>query len=172
MENDENCWNAKADSCSIPGTVKQITWGALLLRNPLLAVNCVTNVYILHKQPMSAAYSDGVCICQLSPTQLLVEMNSNVRFLFYFFFSSFFHLLISSFLIIEDHKFILKTDIQVQYVAVNKSYVVVSSGRNTTVYKISNGQPSNTTVLTSFNCDTEKFLVYDTVLINLTSQVN
>ncbi|XP_023246567.1 intraflagellar transport protein 140 homolog [Copidosoma floridanum] len=145
LEGDEHTWSSVPDSCSISGTVKQITWGALLLRNPLLAVNCVTNVYVLHQQPMCAAYADGVCVSQSSPTQLLVD--------------------------IDDRKFTLKTDIQVQVVAANKSYIAVSSGRNNAVYKIgNNGQPS-TTVLMSFSCDTEKLLIHDSTLIVLTPQV-
>ena len=52
-----------------------------MLRSPLLAVNCVTNVYILHQQPMCAAYNDGVCVCQVSPTQLLIEMHEPSKLL-------------------------------------------------------------------------------------------
>ena len=74
VESDENSWPSVPDSCSVPGTVKQITWGAILLRSPLLAVNCVMNVYILHQQPMCAAYNDGVCASQVNPTQLLIEI--------------------------------------------------------------------------------------------------
>ena len=75
LENDESSWPSGPDSCSIPGAVKQITWGAAILRNPLLAVNCVTNVYILHQQSMCAVYNDGVCTSQVSPTQLLIEIH-------------------------------------------------------------------------------------------------
>lgn len=72
----------------------------------------------------------------------------------------------------DDQAFALKTDIQVQGVALNKSYVAVSSGRHVAVYKISGNvnQPS-TTVLTSFSCDTEKLLIHDSKLIILTPQV-
>ncbi|XP_058796246.1 intraflagellar transport protein 140 homolog isoform X2 [Phymastichus coffea] len=146
LESDENSWPTSPDCCSIHGTVKQITWGAILLRSPLLAVNCVTNVYILHQQPMCAAYNDSVCASQISPSQLLIEMQEPA-----------------------EQTFTLKTDIQVQVVAVNKNYVAVSSGRHIAVYKVSGDmQP---TVLMSFVCDTEKLLIHDAVLIILTPQV-
>lgn len=56
--------------------------------------------------------------------------------------------------------------------AVNRSYVAVSSGRHVAVYKISGEAQPTTTVLMSFGCDTEKLLVHDAVLIILTPQVS
>ncbi|XP_076161592.1 intraflagellar transport protein rempA isoform X2 [Ptiloglossa arizonensis] len=144
-DSDESSWPTVPESCSIHGTVKQLTWGAALLRSPLLAVNCITNVFVLHQQPMCAAYNDGVCASQLSPTQILVEIN--------------------------EITYILKTDIQVQLVAVNKEYITVSSGRQIASYRIHKESSINIAVITSFTCDTEKMLIYDHTLIVLTPVV-
>ncbi|XP_076752394.1 intraflagellar transport protein rempA [Xylocopa sonorina] len=141
-DSDENGWPSVPESCSIHGTVKQITWGATLLRSPLLAVNCITNVFILCQQPMCATYNDGVCASQLSPTQILIET--------------------------DDLSHALKTDIQVQVVAVNKDYVSVSSGRQIMTYRMQKDASLYTTVVANFNCDTDKLLIYDHTLIVLT----
>ncbi|XP_015439170.1 PREDICTED: intraflagellar transport protein 140 homolog [Dufourea novaeangliae] len=145
MDGDENAWPSVPETCSIHGIVKQLTWGATFLRSPLLAVNCIINVFILHQQPMCAAYNDDVCASQLSPTQILIE--------------------------IEDMTHTLKTDIQVQLVAVNKDYTAVSSGRQIAVYRIQRASSVTTTWITNFNCDTEKLLVYEHTLIVLTPAV-
>ncbi|KOC69370.1 Intraflagellar transport protein 140 like protein [Habropoda laboriosa] len=145
LDSDENIWPNVPESCSIHGTVKQLTWGASLLRSPLLAVNCITNVFILHQQPMCATYNDGVCASQVSPTQILMET--------------------------DELSHILKIDIQVQVVAVNKEYIAVSSGRQVVIYRIHKDTTLNTTVITSFSCDTEKLLIYDHTLIILTPAV-
>ncbi|CAK9817048.1 Intraflagellar transport protein 140 homolog [Anthophora quadrimaculata] len=145
MDGDENTWPNVPESCSIHGTVKQLTWGATLLRNPLLAVNCITNVFILHQQPMCAVYNDGVCASQISPTQILME--------------------------IDEFSHILKADIQVQVIAVNKEYIAVSSGRQVVIYRIHKDATLNATVITSFSCDTEKLLIYEHTLIILTPTV-
>lgn len=138
---DEYGWPVTPKSCTVHGTVKQIIWGGALLRNPLLAVNCITNVFILHQQSMCAAYNDGISVSQISPTQLFIEMDN------------------------QTHT--LKTDIQIQILAVNKDFVAVSSSRQIAIYKI-NKNPLNTTVEQTFMCDTEKILIYETTLIILT----
>ncbi|XP_035743577.1 intraflagellar transport protein 140 homolog [Vespa mandarinia] len=141
-DSDENRWPSIPESCTIHGTVKQLMWGATLLRNPLLAVNCITNVFILHQQSMCAAYNDGVCASQLSPTQILLEVDGKVH--------------------------TLKTDIQVQIVAVNKEYAAVSSSRQIVVYKINKDNMLSANIIGSFACDTEKILIYEHTLIILT----
>lgn len=139
-DSEDNSWPSVPESCTIHGTVKQITWGATLLRNPLLAVNCITNIFILHQQPMCAAYNEGLCTSQIMPTQILIE--------------------------IDNHTYTLKTDIQVQLVAVNKDYIAVSSGRQVIVYKI-----NDTLIIASFSCDVEKILIYEATLIVLTPTI-
>ncbi|KAG7210438.1 hypothetical protein KM043_011970 [Ampulex compressa] len=145
IDPDDNGWPTIPESCTIHGTVKQLSWGASLLRNPLLAVNCITNVFILHQQPMCAAYNDGVSASQITPMQILIE--------------------------IEDQTCILKTEIQVQIVAVNAEYVVVSSGRHIMAYRINKDSSLYTIPIGSFSCDTEKMLIYDQILIVLTPLV-
>ncbi|XP_014614871.1 PREDICTED: intraflagellar transport protein 140 homolog [Polistes canadensis] len=143
---DENRWSSIPESCTIHGTVKQLIWGATLLRNPLLAVNCITNVFILHQQSMCAAYNDGVCASQLSPTQILLEIDGQMH--------------------------TLKTDIQVQIIAVNKEYAAVSSSRQVVIYRINKKDGLlGTMIIGSFACDTEKILIYEHTLIILTPLV-
>lgn len=113
-----------------------------MLRSPLLAVNCITNVFILHQQPMCAAYNDGICASQLSPMQILLKK--------------------------DEQNHILKTEIQVQILAVNKDYVAVSSARQIALYKIKRDGNLNTTSVSNFACDTEKILIYENILVILT----
>nr|XP_033335798.1 intraflagellar transport protein 140 homolog [Megalopta genalis] len=145
MDADENAWLPVPEICTIHGTVKQLTWGAVYLRSPLLAVNCITNVFILHQQPMCAAYSGGICASQLSPTQILIE--------------------------VENFSYTMKTDIRVQLVAVNKEYIAVSSSKHVSIYRIHKENSLNTTWITNFICDTEKLLICDHTLIILTPVV-
>lgn len=94
---------------------------------------------------MCAAYNDGVCASQLSSTQILIEF--------------------------DDMNYTLKTDIQVQYVTINKEYIAVASGRQVVIYRIHIDTSFNTTLIANFNCDTEKLLIYDHTLIILTPVV-
>lgn len=142
---DENAWPSVPESCTVHGTVKQLTWGTGLSRNSLLAVNCITNVFILHQQPMCAVYNDGVCASQLTPTQILLEVN--------------------------DQSYVLKTEIQVQVVAVTREYVAVSSGRQIVINRINKDVNLSTVVSATFSCDTEKMFIYEHTLIVLTPTV-
>ncbi|XP_011298550.1 intraflagellar transport protein 140 homolog [Fopius arisanus] len=142
---DEYGWPTVPKSCSVHGTVKQLTWGGNLLRNPLLAVNCITNVFILHQQPMCAVYNEGTSASQIAPMQILVET--------------------------ENKNFILKTDLQVQVLAVNRDFVAVSSCRQVAVYRINRDAKLNSTVVGSFSCDNEKILIYENTLVILTPTV-
>ncbi|XP_043479538.1 intraflagellar transport protein 140 homolog [Leptopilina heterotoma] len=138
----ENSWPTCPESCTVHGTVKQLVWGAVMLRSPLLAVNCITNVFILHQQPMCAAYNDGICASQLSPTQIFLQK--------------------------DDKSHILKTEIQVQILAVNNDYVAVSSGRQIALYRLKKDGMFSTSSVSNFACDTEKILIYESILVILT----
>ncbi|XP_012255289.2 intraflagellar transport protein 140 homolog [Athalia rosae] len=142
---EDNGWPTIPETCMIHGTVKQVTWGATVLRSPLLAVNCITNVFILRQQPMCAAYNDNICASQLAPKQILIET--------------------------QNQNYIMKTELQVQSVAVNKEYVAVTSGRQVAVYKLNRENSVSTTLIGSFNCDAEKILIYESTLIILTPLV-
>lgn len=144
-DSDENAWPSMPECCTIHGTVKQLMWGTSLSRNSLLAVNCITNVFILRQQPMCAVYNDGICASQLTPTQILLEMN--------------------------EQSYTLKTEIQVQAIAITKEYVAVSSGRQIIVNRINKSPSLNTTVLATFSCHTEKMLIYEHTLIVLTPMI-
>ena len=94
---------------------------------------------------MCAAYNDGVCASQISPSQILIQ--------------------------IEDQSHTVKTDIQVQIVAVNRDYVAASSGRQVAVYRVNKDNALNTIPLSNFVCDTEKILIYESILVILTPVV-
>lgn len=94
---------------------------------------------------MCAAYNDGVCASQLTPTQILLEM--------------------------DEHTYTLKMEIQVQVIAVSREYIAVSSGRQIVINSINKDVNLNTSVLTTFNCDTEKMLIYEHILIVLTPTI-
>lgn len=94
---------------------------------------------------MCAAYNDGVCASQLTPTQILLEMN--------------------------EQMYTLKTEMQVQVIAVSREYIVVSSGRQIIVNRINKGTNLNASVLATFSCDTEKMLIYEHTLIVLTPTI-
>jgi len=69
---------------------------------------------------------------------------------------------------VDKQTYTLKTEIQVQVIAVNKEYIAVSSGRQIVVHRINKNVNLNTNVLASFSCDTEKMLIYEHTLIVLT----
>lgn len=94
---------------------------------------------------MCAVYNDGVCASQLTPTQILLE--------------------------IDEQTYTLKTEIQVQVIAVTKEYIAVSSGRQIIVNRINRGANISTIVLATFNCDTEKMLIYEHTLVVLTPMI-
>lgn len=142
---DEYGWPTVPKSCTVHGTVKQLKWGGTLMRTPLVAVNCLTNVYILHQQSMCAAYYEDTWASQIAPKQIIIES--------------------------DNQKHILKTELQVQILGINRDYVAVSSCRQIAVYKITRNGILNTVVVGSFSCDTEKILIYESVLIILTSIV-
>ncbi|XP_014295650.1 intraflagellar transport protein 140 homolog [Microplitis demolitor] len=141
--NNEYGWPTTPKFCNVHGTVKELMWGGAFLRHPVFAVNCITNVFILHEQHMCAAYNDDVCVSQISPTKLIIEE--------------------------ENQSFSLLTDIQVQILATNKNYVVISSGKQIVVYRINRNEILNTSIEQSFNCDAEKILIYESTLIILTT---
>lgn len=91
---------------------------------------------------MCAVYNNGICASQLTPTQILLEM--------------------------DEQSYTLKTEIQVQTIAVTKEYIAVSSGRQVIVNRINKNTNFNTTVLATFSCDTEKMLIHEHTLIILT----
>ncbi|KAK0096463.1 hypothetical protein PV326_005425 [Microctonus aethiopoides] len=141
---DEFGWPIVPKSCIVHGTVKQLTWGGAILRNPILAVNCITNVFILHQQMMCASYNDDTWVSQTFPTQLLIETGDN-----------------------QVHT--LKADIQIQILAINSNFIVISSCKQIAVYRIDrNGSLITFVEQQTFNCDTEKILIYETTLIILT----
>ncbi|XP_044589157.1 intraflagellar transport protein 140 homolog isoform X2 [Cotesia glomerata] len=143
--NNEYGWPFTPKSCAVDGTVKQLTWGGAFLRYPVFAANCVANVFIFHEQPMCAAYNVDICVCQVSPTKLIIEK--------------------------ENESCSLITDIQVQMLAINKIYIAVSSGKQIVTYSIHKSEVLHTLIEQSFQCDVEKILIYESTLIILTASL-
>lgn len=94
---------------------------------------------------MCAAFSEDTCASQLTPTQLLVET--------------------------DDQTYTLKTDIQVQILAVSREYVTVSSARQIASYKIHREGSLSVTAVGSFACENEKILIYEGTLVILTPTI-
>lgn len=71
----------------------------------------------------------------------------------------------------DEQSYTLKTEIQVQAIAVTREYIAVSSGRQIIVNRINKSTNLNTIVLATFSCDTEKMLIYEHTLIVLTPMI-
>ncbi|XP_034933868.1 intraflagellar transport protein 140 homolog [Chelonus insularis] len=143
LDTDENGWSLDRKNCVVHGTVRQLTWSGLYFKNSLLAVNCITNVFILYEQAMSIAYHEDTIAKQISATQLLLETNQQTC--------------------------TVNTDIQIRILGVSNDYVAVSSGKQITIYRINKSTSLHTTIEQFFNCDVEKILIYESTLIILTS---
>lgn len=94
---------------------------------------------------MCAVFNDDTCVTQMTPTHLLIE--------------------------IEEQSCTLKTDLQVQILAASRQYVVVSSGRQVSSYKINRDTNIETSFMNSFACDNEKILIYENTLVILTPMI-
>lgn len=76
-DNAEDAWDLNNIN-TISGTIKQLMWGSVMLRLPILSVNCVTSVYIMKEQSISCSFSENMWATQKTATQVLIESeNSN-----------------------------------------------------------------------------------------------
>lgn len=131
---------------SISGTVKQLTWGSVHLRFPLLSLNCVTTVYVMKEQSLCASFSERIWAVQTGATQVLLETDTG-------------------------NNYCLKTELQITDLCVNSFLVVVTNSRKIAVYEIQwEKMGIATKFLNTFNCDNDNILLYNKNVIVLFSK--
>ncbi|KAI4456192.1 hypothetical protein MML48_8g00010237 [Holotrichia oblita] len=69
VENPEDAWELSNINV-VSGTIKQLMWGSVNLRLPLLSVNCVTKVYIMKEQSLCTCYSEKIWAMQRSANEV------------------------------------------------------------------------------------------------------
>ncbi|EFA08985.1 Intraflagellar transport protein 140 homolog-like Protein [Tribolium castaneum] len=162
-ESPEDCWELNNVN-TVSGTVKQLMWGSVQLRLPLLSVNCVTCVYIMKEQSICTCFSDEVWCTQKTASQVLVESaKSNV---------------------------LLTLETQITDMCINDSFAIFTNGRRVLVYEIFwDGSDSekfelNTNIskqtessadfsiklISTFACDNEKVLLHKKMIVVLTAK--
>ncbi|XP_069684990.1 intraflagellar transport protein 140 homolog [Periplaneta americana] len=136
--------------CNVRGAVKQLAWSR---SHPLLAVNAITAVYVLREQQLCAHSSKLVSAVQVSPSQLVVEveMKENRG---------------------KFHTLELSTDLQVKGVAVTTDHVALWSSKTMVVYQlvtegITDDARTTSKTIGSFSCEVESALVHDQSLLIL-----
>lgn len=72
IDNPEDSWELDNIN-TISGTIKQLMWGSVMLRLPILSVNCVTSVYIMKEQSISCSFSENIWATQKTANQILIE---------------------------------------------------------------------------------------------------
>lgn len=154
IDNPEETWTL-SNINNVNGTIKQLMWGSVNLRLPLIAVNCITKVYVLKEQSLSTCHSENIWATQKTATQILLEtQTSNLA---------------------------LKTDVQVTGMSLNTEHIAVTNGRVITIYSISYKNADETFVkkkdsqietnlIGTFSCDNEKIIIFGKNIIALTSQ--
>lgn len=80
VDNPEDEWELNNIN-TISGTIKQLMWGSVMLRLPILSVNCVTSVYIMKEQNISCSYSENIWAVQKTANQVFLETESNNQLL-------------------------------------------------------------------------------------------
>ncbi|KAK4874572.1 hypothetical protein RN001_013932 [Aquatica leii] len=109
FDNAESSWEL-FNLCSISGTIKQLIWGSVNLRLPLLSVNCVTKVYIMKEQNLCTCFSETIWGTQRTASQILLET--------------------------AETSSVVSTDMQVTDMSINSNYVAFTNGRLISVYDI------------------------------------
>lgn len=161
LENPEDGWEL-GNISSISGTVKQLMWGSVHLRFPVLCINCVTAVYIMKEQSLCACFSERIWAMQTSASQIFLET--------------------------ENGSFTLKVELQVTDMCVNSYLFGVSSGRAVAVYEIvwreagkfelnsslggknEEKSPIDVKFLNTFNCDNDNILLYNKNVVVLSAK--
>lgn len=153
IDNPEETW-ILSNINNVNGTIKQLMWGSVNLRLPLIAVNCITKVYILKEQLLSTCHSENIWAVQKTATQLFLETSTS--------------------------NCTLKTDIQVTGMSLNSDYIAVTNGRIINIFTIQMNVDDNmdrkkkdsslsALLFSTFNCDNEKIIIHNKNILALTS---
>lgn len=156
IDNPEETWTL-TNINNVNGTIKQLMWGSINLRLPLIAVNCITKVYILKEQSLSVCFSENIWATQKTASQILLETSTS--------------------------NYSLKTDIQVTNMSLNDDYISITNNRIIHVHAIHYKNKEiaednkkkerfniSTTLLSSFTCDNEQILMHGKNILVLTKQ--
>ncbi|XP_034252751.1 intraflagellar transport protein 140 homolog [Thrips palmi] len=125
---------------NVRNAVKQLQWGPGAGE---LAVNCITNVYILREQVLAACYNQQVSAVQISGTALVVSIGTNYPPL--------------------D----LHTEIQIKGVVVSSDHIAAWSGRTVIVYQLLLGESVSISVEGTFACMVETAVLLDKSIVIL-----
>ncbi|VEN35720.1 unnamed protein product [Callosobruchus maculatus] len=117
VENPEDSWELNNIN-TISGTIKQLKWGSVLLRVPLLSVNCVNAVYIMKEQNICCDFSEKIWVTQKTAAQVLLES--------------------------ENGNHLMQLRSQSTGMAISEEMFAVTNGKNITVYEISWKKAENT----------------------------
>lgn len=134
-QNPEDSWEL-THITSISGTVKQLAWGSVHLRFPVLSLNCVTVVYVMKEQSLCASFSEKVWAVQTGASQLVLET--------------------------DEGSCSLNTELQVTDLCVNGHLVVVTNGRSVGAYEIVWEKVGiSPRFLSVFNCENDNILLHN-----------
>lgn len=108
-DNLEDTWEL-TNVNNIGGTIKQLMWGSVHLRLPLLSVNCVTTVYVMKEQSLCASSSEKIWAVQKTASEVLLEC--------------------------DESNYLLKLEMQVTGMSINANYIALTNGRTISVHEI------------------------------------
>lgn len=109
LDNPEDSWELNNVN-TISGTIKQLMWGSVMLRLPLLSVNCVTSVYIMKEQSICHSFSEKIWVTQKTASEVLLETGKS--------------------------NYLLQLESQVTDIAISGTILALTNGRIVMIYEI------------------------------------
>ncbi|CAG9865125.1 unnamed protein product [Phyllotreta striolata] len=154
IESPDDLWELNNVN-SISGTIKQVIWGSLMTRLPLLSVNCVTSVYVMKEQSVCCSFSEKIWATQKTSAQVLLEADRG--------------------------DYVLQLESQVTDMSISEDILAFTDGRSVSIYEIAwntsgDGKGDNTDrnfsvkYSNSFNNDNETIIVYRRNVIAMNSK--
>ncbi|XP_030750473.1 intraflagellar transport protein 140 homolog isoform X2 [Sitophilus oryzae] len=139
---------------TISGTIKQLGWGTMITRLPILSVNCVTYIYIMKEQNVCSTFCEKIWATQKTANEIWIETGKS------------------------NH--LLELEFQVSDMAISESFIGFSNGRTVYVYNIvwkseqsvddENFCEFTVTYNTSFPCENEGIIIHQKTIIAINSQ--
>ncbi|XP_076275745.1 intraflagellar transport protein rempA isoform X2 [Rhynchophorus ferrugineus] len=152
VENLEDLWELHNIN-NISGTIKQLEWGMMLTRLPLLSVNCVTYIYIMKEQSVCSSFSEKIWATQKTANQIWIETGKS--------------------------NYLLELEFQVSDMAISEFFIGFSNGRHINTFNIAwkseqssddNYCEFSVTFNTSFACENDGIIIYKKTIIAINSQ--
>lgn len=147
IDNPEDMWELNNVN-TISGTIKQLMWGSVMLRLPLLSVNCVTSVYIMKEQNICTAYNENIWAIQQTANQILLQTNE------------------------KNSNQLIKLDNQVTDMAISEQFIAFTNSRTIFIHEIIWTKDRNVTIkqINTFPYDNDGILIYKSTLIVINSK--